>query len=590
MSALILPKRAQSFGDANVEANVSSSILPWEYMVDLWVPGRLGGIGALTGTAYTEESGFLQAPGPFGVGADDSSAVGIIVAADADDVLGTSECTIILVKSLYGSLTNGSTGIGYSGGASDRVNAHLPFGNGTVYWDYGNATEGSGRLSVSGQTWPLHQLDAFALVAGASRGREIWRNGVLIASNTSATASRASTTAALKCGPYAGFANQYTYLAGILNYAVDRAALAEITANPWQLLKASPRRIYFDLGAGGGISQALGQVTETDLSQAFGKAKVKATGQSSETDSAQTLTPVTAQIVAFAQAVESELAQGLTAAKVKAVGQAQETELAQGVAKSKVKATAQSTEADSAQSVSVAKTKAVSRVSESDLAQPLTQAGTTTFSQASEADSAQNFAKAKVKALGQVVDAQTALAFVAVRAKALVRASETETAQAIAKAKVKAFAQPTETDSAQPLSVAGPQIIALGQAVENDSASHFTREGYGDLPTGGGGGGGAGGAFRVGSARKLNELFDKLFEPAESVKAAVDAVETSFKGKASLEELVSALEVVEERETAARKAGKVAAAKKAFAIEGKLRKLKLELEAEEEAVVRLLLL
>ncbi len=223
-------------------------------MIDLFVPGRLGGRGALTGKAYVEESGFAQAAGPFGMAADDASSSSIIIADDADDVLSTTECTIILAKSLYGALTNAGAGIGYGTAASDRVNAHLPFGNGNIYWDFGNATEGSGRVSVSGQTWPLHQLEVFALVAGANRGREIWRNGVMIASNASATAARSTTTNALECGPYNGALYQHTYLAGILNYAVDRAALAEITANPWQLLKSAPRRMYFDLGAGGGVN------------------------------------------------------------------------------------------------------------------------------------------------------------------------------------------------------------------------------------------------------------------------------------------------------------------------------------------------
>lgn len=34
-------------------------------------------------------------------------------------------------------------------GASDRILAHCPFSDGTIYWDYGNATGGSGRVSTS---------------------------------------------------------------------------------------------------------------------------------------------------------------------------------------------------------------------------------------------------------------------------------------------------------------------------------------------------------------------------------------------------------------------------------------------------------
>jgi len=57
--------------------------------------------------------------------------------------------------------------------------AHVPYGNGTVYWDFGGFTGGSSRLSVPGLTFGD---DVWVFVVG-SRGMEIWQNGTLVGSH-----------------------------------------------------------------------------------------------------------------------------------------------------------------------------------------------------------------------------------------------------------------------------------------------------------------------------------------------------------------------------------------------------------------------
>ncbi len=76
-------------------------------------------------------------------------------------------------------------------GASNRVLLHAPFSDGNCYWDFGNATNssGGGRISVAFgakvTTW-----ETIVVVAGPSKGREIWRNGIKLAGDTSRTAAR----------------------------------------------------------------------------------------------------------------------------------------------------------------------------------------------------------------------------------------------------------------------------------------------------------------------------------------------------------------------------------------------------------------
>ncbi len=72
--------------------------------------------------------------------------------------------------------------IGYqqTGASANRVLLSAPYNDGNAYWDFGNFT--TGRLSVA---WGTKNTDwhTLVVVAGTSKGREIWRNGVRLASN-----------------------------------------------------------------------------------------------------------------------------------------------------------------------------------------------------------------------------------------------------------------------------------------------------------------------------------------------------------------------------------------------------------------------
>jgi hypothetical protein len=93
------------------------------------------------------------------------------------------------VSAAFGQETNaGGTGAGNS-----RVSSHLPFSDGTVYWDFGGDSGGN-RLSVGGLSFGD---DIWCFTTGP-RGMEIFQNGLLRASNGSnSTRSDQADTATL---------------------------------------------------------------------------------------------------------------------------------------------------------------------------------------------------------------------------------------------------------------------------------------------------------------------------------------------------------------------------------------------------------
>jgi hypothetical protein len=82
----------------------------------------------------------------------------------------------------------------------DRVLSHAPYSDGNLYWDFGNSTAGSGRVSVA--FTKTTEWETLVFVAGGGKGREVWRNGIRIVNNTSATASRNAVSASFVIGGF----------------------------------------------------------------------------------------------------------------------------------------------------------------------------------------------------------------------------------------------------------------------------------------------------------------------------------------------------------------------------------------------------
>lgn len=168
----------------------------------------------------------------------------------------------------------------------------------------------------------------------------------------------------------------FLILSGI---APSAAQHKELFDNPWKLFTGRPRRLYFDVPAGG-QTIAVGQSSETDTAQALSRIKRAALAQIAETDAAQAITA--AKRRAVGQATETDTAQPITqpGEQIVAVGQAAETEFAQAIAHYKRLGVLQPAESDSAQPISISKRRAVGQASEADTAQPIGRPGSQTIS------------------------------------------------------------------------------------------------------------------------------------------------------------------------------------------------------------------
>lgn len=78
-------------------------------------------------------------------------------------------------------LTAGSVfSVGRTDDIGNRFQAHAPWSNGRLYWDYGNISDGSGRVTVD-YTPYLDKWTHVALVYDGARGRGIYLDGRLVA-------------------------------------------------------------------------------------------------------------------------------------------------------------------------------------------------------------------------------------------------------------------------------------------------------------------------------------------------------------------------------------------------------------------------
>jgi hypothetical protein len=217
---------------------------------------------------------------------------------------------------------------------------------------------------------------------------------------------------------------------------------------------------------GGVLAGTIAQASETDLAQTIAASHVLAVAQASETDTAQAITFVPPAGV-VAQVVETDTAQAIAAQQIRAVGQVEETDTAQAITVQRALQVAQVVETDTAQAVAAQHVGLVAQASETDAAQAITfvpPAGV--VAQVVETDTAQAIAAQQIRAVGQVNESDAAQAVNGEQARAVAQASETNLAQGIS-LRVGAI-QAVETDVAQPIA----RLLqgALGQAIEVDSA------------------------------------------------------------------------------------------------------------------------
>jgi hypothetical protein len=217
--------------------------------------------------------------------------------------------------------------------------------------------------------------------------------------------------------------------------------------NPWQLFRAKPRVLYFDVG-GGGATASLTHASETDTAQSIAVivgAVTVSVGHAAETGTAQSITPIQAAVVALGHAVETDSAQSIAVLSsiTVSVSHAVESDAAQSIVPvlSSTVSVGHASETDTAQSIAaiVSGANSIGHASETDTAQTITPvpgAVTVSIGAATETSSAQAIAvlASLTVSLGTATEVGTVGAITPVPGGVIVTinaASETNSAQSI---------------------------------------------------------------------------------------------------------------------------------------------------------------
>lgn len=159
---------------------------------------------------------------------------GFYVAADCPDTVfinGNTELTVFMVRRHCDTTLRTGEAFSWNSSSSQRVLTHAPYTDGNWYWDCG-ADDSTHRLSTAWGSKDTN-LHTIVMVASATRGREMWRNGVLLASDVSKTGSISSlNTGDIRLGVNE---NEEVYLAGVVARAWAPDEITEWTQNPWAL-------------------------------------------------------------------------------------------------------------------------------------------------------------------------------------------------------------------------------------------------------------------------------------------------------------------------------------------------------------------
>lgn len=247
MSRLILP--VQFTQQPQYIAPLNPALVLQLGITSAWVGSQEKHVYANTGSSGTGffSTSIALTPSSAGIAASFNNIASerIQIAGNSNDVLGTSSATIAVLRRCRDTTVRDNTLFGYNSSATDRVLSHAPHSNGNLYWDFGNATDGSGRISVAfakDTNW-----ETLVFVAGQTKGREVWRRGSKIASNTAAKASRPSNSTPFVLGGTVGtYASDNIDVALLVtsNLEWTDAQIADWTANPWSVFKSPPRKLW----------------------------------------------------------------------------------------------------------------------------------------------------------------------------------------------------------------------------------------------------------------------------------------------------------------------------------------------------------
>ena len=215
----------------------------------LWIPGQAEatgrhGIPVLGPAVGVNISAGIAGRRWHNAGSQTNSYVELLANSSA---LPTSACTIIVIGRQL-AVNNGGIGIDTTI-AAEKCGISIANTASQIDWDFGGNVSGSTRLRSAALT-NLSDRDVWACTTGP-RGMEVWRNGVLIASNA-ATPTRSASTARWGIGlnltsAWSATANEpFAYYGVALSSAQMSAAFLAQLVSPEAVFSelTQPRSVY----------------------------------------------------------------------------------------------------------------------------------------------------------------------------------------------------------------------------------------------------------------------------------------------------------------------------------------------------------
>jgi hypothetical protein len=168
--------------------------------------------------------------------------------------LPTGPTTVILhYRKTGGNVNVGAFGMVAFETGPQIFGAHLPYGDGNIYWDYGGFA-GNNRLTLSSAGITLSDDNVWAFTNGP-RGMEIWLNGARRAVNAVEVTRTASTAASFGFGLFHkdNVVNDSAESGAFLVYdrQLSEAELGALMIDPWTPFRPA-RRTGAKAGVGGG--------------------------------------------------------------------------------------------------------------------------------------------------------------------------------------------------------------------------------------------------------------------------------------------------------------------------------------------------
>jgi hypothetical protein len=151
--------------------------------------------------------------------------------------------------------------------ANDRLLLALPYSDGNIYFDVGDATENSGRIVLNMSGIVLGN-DLWVFNA-SGKGREIWQNGILKKSNNGNAVLPTQKTLCIGSGyaeNYGDLAEYWIFLA--YNRALSPQEIQQLYIDPYCFIKRSYKLYYAP--AGGATNDVWGWMDGNATTDIFG--------------------------------------------------------------------------------------------------------------------------------------------------------------------------------------------------------------------------------------------------------------------------------------------------------------------------------